>query len=164
MCQTLHKEELGVSETERRLRERIERHAPLQQKRQRQPSLEQRPAGQERTEPPATAPAPASAPAAAAPSVRRVRVVASPGRQADLTLPQEATFGAFLTEVGRALAVERGRIRRVLHGFPPRQVAIGEEETVPFQVSGGRVTLGCEVMLDLFIDALMSRVLNGLCV
>ncbi|XP_043221105.1 deubiquitinating protein VCPIP1-like [Amphibalanus amphitrite] len=147
---TLHKEELGVSETERRLKERIERNAPVQQQRKRQPSQELRPAavppprrveGSPRSSPgPPAAPAsPAAAPSPPpAPAGRRVRVVASSGQQADLTLPPEATYGAFLTDVEAALAVERSRIRRVLHGFPPRQVTLAEEELAPFQ-SGERI-------------------------
>ncbi|XP_037091413.1 deubiquitinating protein VCIP135-like [Pollicipes pollicipes] len=115
---TMHKEELGVSQTERRLRERIERNAPLQQRRS-QPASSASPT-------PAAAAARASAPADPAPAP-------APAPPAELVLPSDVRYGSFLAEAGRALAVERTRIRRVLHGFPPRPVLLGDEEPVPFQ-------------------------------
>lgn len=135
-----------MSETERRLKARLERNAPLQQRRS-TPAAS--PPSAAATVATSSAPAPPAASACAAaagdsgaaakrpqPAGCRVRVVASDGRQAELNLQLAATYGCFLQAVVAQLRIERASIRRVLHGFPPRQVVLADADPAPFQVGG----------------------------
>ncbi|KAG0437708.1 hypothetical protein HPB47_017319 [Ixodes persulcatus] len=148
---TLHKEELGVSETERRLLERIEGHAASRRKSHH--AAEKKGSASSNASAACSVPTPSSvgaaAASAAASATRRsiIRVVTSDGRQGQLEL---GPAGTTLSELEAWVESEFGvpPLRQQLKsGVPPREIRAPEGRGGRLALShGDRVTV--EVLRD----------------
>ncbi|XP_049604093.1 deubiquitinating protein VCPIP1 [Syngnathus scovelli] len=143
-AKTLHKEELIMSRAERDLQQSITKRAPLSQRRGQRDKpgepKERSPGTPALSSAPAT---PTKSPAAPAGGEKKIRVSASDGRTATLTLGPRASYSDLCNSIGQHFGVAPARLC-IRHGFPPRELpppASGHEQEPVALRHGDRVTL-----------------------
>ncbi|KAM4705412.1 deubiquitinating protein VCPIP1 [Rhinophrynus dorsalis] len=150
-AKTLHKEELNMSKTERKLQQNIAEQAAVMQKRK-TGQIKQEQKGQARSASPGTArdgpssgpPTPTKTPYSPTSSKeKKIRITTNDGRQAMLTLKSSTTFFELQEGIAKELDIPP-YLQCIRYGFPPKELVPPkdgmENEPVPLQ-HGDRVTV-----------------------
>ncbi|KAG8441977.1 hypothetical protein GDO86_010959 [Hymenochirus boettgeri] len=150
-AKTLHKEELNMSKTERKIQQNITEQAAVMQKRKTE-KLKHEQIGSVRPsspgyvkESPSSGPStPTKAPySPTASKEKKIRITTSDGRQAMLTLKFSTTFSELQEGISKELAIPP-YLQSIRYGFPPKELIAPREgmenEPVPLQ-HGDRVTV-----------------------
>ncbi|XP_053571068.1 deubiquitinating protein VCPIP1 [Bombina bombina] len=150
-AKTLHKEELKMSKTERKLQQNITEQAIVTQKRKTE-KLKQEQKGQVRSSSPGTVrDSPSSGPSTptktpyspTSSKEKKIRITTNDGRQAMLTLKSTTTFSELQEGIAKELDVPP-YLQCIRYGFPPKELVPPvngmENEPVPLQ-HGDRVTV-----------------------
>ncbi|KAE8598926.1 hypothetical protein XENTR_v10016992 [Xenopus tropicalis] len=150
-AKTLHKEELNMSKTERKLQQSITEQAAVMQKRKTEkikqeqigPTRSSSP-GAARESPPSGPSTPTKTPySPTASKEKKIRITTNDGRQAMLTLKSSTTFSELQEGIAKELAIPP-HLQSIRYGFPPKELVPPKEglenEPVPLQ-HGDRVTV-----------------------
>ncbi|MEE6463836.1 hypothetical protein FKM82_006072 [Ascaphus truei] len=150
-AKTLHKEELNMSKTERKLQQSIADQAVVMQKRKTE-KLKQEQKGQARASSPgAVREGPSSAPVTptktpyspTSSKEKKIRITTNDGRQAMLTLKSSTAFSELQEGIAKEFDIPP-YLQCIRYGFPPKELAPPkdgmENEPVPLQ-HGDRVTV-----------------------
>ncbi|OCT74788.1 deubiquitinating protein VCPIP1 [Xenopus laevis] len=150
-AKTLHKEELNMSKTERKLQQSITEQAAVMQKRKTE-KMKQGQIGSTRSSSPGSVgDSPSSGPSTptktpyspTASKEKKIRITTNDGRQAMLTLKSTTTFSELQEGIAKELAIPP-YLQCIRYGFPPKELVLPkqglENEPVPLQ-HGDRVTV-----------------------
>ncbi|KAM4687953.1 deubiquitinating protein VCPIP1 [Discoglossus pictus] len=150
-AKTLHKEELNMSKTERRLQQNITEQAVVMQKRKTD-KIKQEQKGQARSSSPgASRESSSSGPSTptktpyspTSSKEKKIRITTNDGRQAMLTLKFSTTFSELQEDIAKQLDIPP-YLQCIRYGFPPKELMPPKEgmenEPVPLQ-HGDRVTV-----------------------
>ncbi|XP_068093561.1 deubiquitinating protein VCPIP1 [Hyperolius riggenbachi] len=150
-AKTLHKEELNMSKTERKLQRSITEQASVMQKRK-SDQIKQEQKGQIRSASPGSLKdGPSSSPSTPtrtpySPTLskeKKIRITTNDGRQAMLTLKSSTTFSELQEGIAKELDIPP-YLQSIRYGFPPKELLLPkdgmENEPVPLQ-HGDRVTV-----------------------
>ncbi|KAM4027858.1 deubiquitinating protein VCPIP1 [Anomaloglossus baeobatrachus] len=150
-AKTLHKEELNMSKTERKIQQNISEQASVMQKRK-SDKIKQEQKGQVRSSSPgAVRDSPTSGPSTptrtpyspTSSKEKKIRITTNDGRQAMLTLKFSTTFAELQEGIAKELDIPP-YLQSIRYGFPPKELLPPtdgmENEPVPLQ-HGDRVTV-----------------------
>ncbi|GAB6028966.1 Deubiquitinating protein VCIP135 [Chamberlinius hualienensis] len=158
---SIHKEELKMSEVERQVRRRIKENAPIQQRRrssERSTSSERRDnvtskclpvrSMSEYQEKQVPTSARVQTSQGSSYTSTMVRIVSSDGRQLRLSLDSVLTCSQFIERLQNELNLVPGQIKKIMYGFPPKDLlAEVDSELLPFH-SGDKVSVDIDSSID----------------